>query len=99
MNAHLNDRDGNTGTNSNPLGIHQLPYASNTILTTETNYQWLQGGRGNRVQVRHVGKLNITWVDGHVSSNGWTELKNNGQWVEWFKQPAISTYGGTFKGI
>ena len=50
---------------------------TNTLTHTDSNYEWLQGNQGRRVEVRHSGKLNMLWADGHVSQQGWSHLYNN----------------------
>ena len=57
--------------------------ASNTLTHTDTKYEWLQANRGRRVEVRHDGRLNQLWADGHVSSEGWLNLYNNLQKVKY----------------
>lgn len=51
------------------------------MVSTDTNYEWLQDNKPQRVDVRHDGKLNHLWLDGHVTSQNYLSFYNNLQWI------------------
>jgi len=56
---------------------------SEVITNTDTNYEWLQANQGQRIDVRHNGKLNLLWGDSHVDTKPWYSLFNNRQWIQY----------------
>ena len=68
MNMHLH------GKNMSAVG-------GSVMTHTDTNYEWLQANIPGRVDVRHDGKLNHLWSDGHVSQLAWSNFYNNSQWI------------------
>ena len=69
--------------------------ASEVVTHTDTNYEWLQHNQGQRVDVRHHGRLNQLWADGHVSSEHWKSFYNNVQKIR-FNQSTPSTFSRQF---
>ena len=89
FNAHLHN--GNTGS---IIKLSQVDNPVETMTNTDTNYEWLQYNVPSRIQVRHYGKLNHIWVDGHVTSLSWQSFYNNRQWIQF--QDLQASFTGDF---
>jgi len=89
FNAHLHNGDSGT-----IITVNQVRDPVETMTNTDTNYEWLQQNIPGRIQVRHFGKLNHLWVDGHASSLAWQSFYNNRQWIEF--QNAQASFTGSF---
>lgn len=87
FNAHLHN-----GDSGSIIKIGQVTNPTETMTNTDTNYEWLQYNIPGRIQVRHFGRLNHAWVDGHVNSLPWENFYNNRQWIQ-FENAQVSFTG------
>ena len=65
------------------------------MVSTDTNYEWLQDDKPQRVDVRHLENLNHLWLDGHVTSQRYWSFYNNLQWI-YVNNTAQQSFTGSF---
>ena len=65
------------------------------MVSTDTNYEWLQDDKPQRVDVRHLENLNHLWLDGHVTSQRYWSFYNNLQWI-YVNNTSQQSFTGSF---
>jgi prepilin-type N-terminal cleavage/methylation domain-containing protein/prepilin-type processing-associated H-X9-DG protein len=65
------------------------------MFTTDTNYEWLQDNKPERIDVRHLNNINHLWLDGHVTSQNHLSFYNNLQWI-YVTNKAKTSWTGSF---